>query len=55
MTWALKRTLGIFFDKKKDLRNYSGGMVTPQKIKSHIGWEDFKGVTWVLSSTLIHF
>lgn len=48
---ALQRDVGL----EKDLRNYSGGMVTPQKIKSHIGWEDFKGVTWVLSSTLIHF
>jgi hypothetical protein len=48
---ALQGDVGL----EKDMRNYSGGMVTPRKIKSHIGWENFKGVTWVLSSTLINF
>lgn len=48
---ALQRDVGL----DEDIRNYSRGMVTPRKIKSHIGWENFKGVKRVLSPTLIHF
>jgi hypothetical protein len=34
---------------------FVGEIVIPQKVKSHIGWNDCEGVTWLLSPRIVPY